>query len=177
MNTPLPKSLWLRLWTLAEFAIRGLNAIQPAAQLLARWFIAGVFFRSGLTKIADWETTVALFTDEYHVPLLSPHIAAALGTGAELVLPALILLGLGGRFAAAGLSILNVVAVISVEDMPIPALQQHIFWGSVLAGLLLWGPGRWSMDQYLWPWLRNRFFGASTESASPDLVNAPARRI
>ena len=161
MNTPPPTSLLYRLWTLAELAIRGLNALQPAAQLLARWFVASVFFRSGLTKIADWETTVALFTDEYHVPLLSPHIAAALGTSAELALPALLLFGLGGRFAAAGLFILNVVAVISVEDMPIPALQQHIFWGSVLAALLLWGPGRWSVDQVLWPWLRQRLFGSA----------------
>ena len=170
MNTPPPRSLLYRLWTLAELAIRGLNALQPTAQLLARWFIAGVFFRSGLTKISDWETTVALFTDEYHVPLLSPHIAAALGTSAELALPALILLGLGGRFAAAGLSILNIVAVISVEDMPIPALQQHIFWGSVLAGLLLWGPGRWSVDQLLWPRLAScaRIRAFSTHAATQD---------
>ncbi|MCQ8780520.1 hypothetical protein NQU49_28385, partial [Escherichia coli] len=74
--------------------------------------------------------------------------------------------GLGGRFAAAGLSILNVVAVISVEDMPIPALQQHIFWGSVLAALLLWGPGRWSIDQLLWPRLRQRLFGADSAPAA-----------
>ena len=170
MNTPPPRSLLYRLWTLAELAIRGLNALQPTAQLLARWFIAGVFFRSGLTKIADWETTVALFTDEYHVPLLSPHIAAALGTSAELALPALILLGLGGRFAAAGLSILNIVAVVSVEDMAIPALQQHIFWGSVLAGLLLWGPGRWSVDQVLWPRLAScaRIRAFSTHAATQD---------
>lgn len=149
MNPTPPTSLLYRLWTAAELAIRGLQTLQPAAQLLARWFIAGVFFRSGLTKIADWETTVDLFTYEYQVPLLSPHIAAALGTSAELALPALILLGFGGRFAAAGLSILNVVAVISVEDMPVAAFQQHIFWGSVLAALLLWGPGRWSVDHAL----------------------------
>jgi putative oxidoreductase len=145
-----------RLWVVGEVGVRGLDALRPAAQLVARGFIAGVFFRSGLTKIADWETTVALFTDEYHVPLLSPALAAALGTSAELMLPALILFGLAGRFAAAGLFILNIVAVISVEDMPIPALQQHIFWGSVLVGLLLWGPGRWSLDRFVWPWLRQR---------------------
>lgn len=166
MNPTPPTSLLYRLWTTAELAIRGLDALQPAAQLLARWFIAGVFFRSGLTKIADWETTVALFTDEYHVPLLNPHIAAALGTSAELALPALILFGLGGRFAAAGLFILNGVAVISVADLPIPALQQHIFWGSVLAALLLWGPGRWSIDQLLWPRLRQRLFGAGSAPAA-----------
>lgn len=156
MNTSPPTSALSGLWALADLAVRGLNALQPAAQLLARWFIAGVFFRSGLTKIADWETTVLLFTDEYRVPLLSPEVAAVLGTGAELILPALLLFGCAGRFAAAGLFILNIVAVVSVEDMPIPALQQHIFWGSVLTGLLLWGPGRWSLDRFVWPWLRTR---------------------
>lgn len=177
MNRPHPPSPWTRLWMLGELAIRGLNTLQPAAQLVARWFIAGVFFRSGLTKIADWETTVALFTDEYHVPLLSPHIAAALGTGAELALPALILFGFAGRFAAAGLFILNIVAVISVEDMPIPALQQHIFWGSVLIGLLLWGPGRWSLDRFVWPWLRGRVFGETPVAAGADARRASPRRI
>ena len=161
MNTSPPTSAQSRLWTLADLATRGLNALQPAAQLLARWFIAGVFFRSGLTKIADWETTVLLFTEEYRVPLLGPDVAAVLGTGAELVLPALLLFGLAGRFAAAGLFVVNIVAVISVEDMPIAALQQHIFWGSVLAGLLLWGPGRWSLDRVAWPWLRVRTVGGA----------------
>eukprot|EP01038_Epipyxis_sp_PR26KG_P019659 gene19659-27840_t len=135
-------------------AIAALEALQPAAQLLARWFIAGVFFRSGLTKIADWETTLLLFTEEYHVPLLPPELAAVLGTGAELLLPALLLVGLGTRFAAAGLFVLNIVAVLSVEDMPVAAFQQHVFWGSVLLGLLLWGAGRWSLDRFAWPWLQ-----------------------
>lgn len=155
--TPTTPSLFHRLWIWSERAIQGLNALQPAAQLWARWFIAGVFFRSGLTKISDWETTLALFSDEYHVPLLSPPVAAVLGTSAELALPALILLGLGTRFAAAGLSILNVVAVLSVEDMPVAAFQQHVFWGSVLMALLLWGAGRWSIDHCLWPRLKQRF--------------------
>ena len=177
MNLSRPASLWSRLCLFGETARRGLEALQPAAQLAARWFIAGVFFRSGLTKIADWETTVALFTDEYHVPLLSPEIAAVLGTGAELILPALLLFGFAGRFAAAGLFILNIVAVISVEDMPVPALQQHVFWGSVLIGLLLWGPGRWSLDRFVWPWLRKRALGADPAIAAPEAGRASPRRI
>ncbi|WP_310461920.1 DoxX family protein [Sphaerotilus sp.] len=122
------------------------ESLQPLAQLAARLFVAKVFFLSGLTKLRDWETTVALFTDEYHVPLLSPEVAAFAGTAGEIVLPVLLVLGLGGRFAALALSVMNVVAVLSVPEMPEAAFALHVFWGSLLAGLVLWGPGKWSMD-------------------------------
>lgn len=122
------------------------ESLQPLAQLAARLFVAKVFFLSGLTKLRDWETTVALFSDEYHVPLLSPEVAAFAGTAGEIVLPVLLVLGLGGRFAALGLSAVNVVAVLSVPEMPEAAFALHVFWGSLLAGLVLWGPGRWSVD-------------------------------
>ena len=56
-----------------------LVALQPAAQRPARLYVGAAFFRSGLTKIADWETTLALFQDEYKVPLLPTHVAAVLG--------------------------------------------------------------------------------------------------
>ena len=56
---------------------------------------------------------------------------------------------LAGRFAAAGLSVVNVVAVLSLAEIAPAALQQHQFWGSLLVGLLLWGPGRWSVDARL----------------------------
>ena len=156
MQQPRQRPPFLRAWAVVERTVGALNQLQAVAQLWARWFVAAVFFRSGLTKIVDWETTVALFTDEYRVPLLSPELAAALGTGAELVLPVLLVLGLAGRFSAAGLFVLNIVAVISVADMPEPALQQHVFWGSLLAALVLWGPGAWSVDRYAAPWLRAR---------------------
>ncbi|MDT7837147.1 DoxX family protein [Aquabacterium sp. OR-4] len=124
--------------------------LQPLAQLAARWHVAQVFFLSGLTKLRDWETTLALFQHEYHVPLLSPALAAVLGTAGELVLPVLLLLGLGGRIAALGLLVVNAVAVLSLPELPEPALNLHIFWGSLLLGLLLWGPGRWSLDAWWW---------------------------
>jgi putative oxidoreductase len=130
-------------------AIGWLESLQPLALLAARLYVAQVFFSSGLTKLRDWEITLALFEDEYRVPLLPPELAAVLGTGGELVLPVLLALGLAGRFAAAGLSVVNVVAVLSLADIPPAALQQHVFWGSLLLGLVLWGAGRWSADGWL----------------------------
>jgi putative oxidoreductase len=130
-------------------AVALLEALQPLAQLAARLYVAQVFLLSGLTKIRSWETTLALFEDEYRVPLLSPPVAAFMGTAGELVLPVLLALGLGGRFAAAGLFVVNAVAVVSLAEIPPAALQQHQFWGSLLLALLLWGPGRWSIDAWL----------------------------
>jgi putative oxidoreductase len=146
---------------LAERAVDLLEGLQPAAQLLARVYLAGVFFRAGLTKIADWDTTLALFIDEYRVPLLEPVLAAWLATAAELALPVFLVLGLGGRMAAAGLFVLNAVAVLSLVEIAPAALQQHVFRGSLLAALLLWGPGRWSLDRFVGPWWRDRYAGAA----------------
>jgi putative oxidoreductase len=143
---------WLdRLLALSRLATRALEALQPAAQLAARVYVGLAFFRSGLTKIVDWDTTLALFHDEYHVPLLPPELAAWMGTAGELALPVLLIPGLFGRFAALGLSVVNAMAAASLPDIAPAALQQHVFWGSLLVGLALWGPGRWSVDALWWP--------------------------
>ncbi|MBB1073293.1 DoxX family membrane protein [Rhodoferax sp. 4810] len=146
----------LRLWHGLQVVLDGL---QPAAALMARAYVAEVFFKSGLTKLRDWDITLALFQDEYKVPLLSPDVAAVMGTGGELVLPVLLLLGLGGRLGALGLSVMNVVAVVSLVDIAPAALQQHITWGVLLAGVAVFGNGRWSLDNWLlsrWPALDSR---------------------
>jgi putative oxidoreductase len=142
-RTVLPQ--WQRLVALLE-------SLQPLALLAARLTVAQAFFLAGLTKLRDWDVTLALFADEYQVPLLSPEVAAVAGTAGELVLPVLLALGLGGRFAAAGLSVVNAVAVISLTEIAPAAFQQHVFWGSLLMAVLLWGPGTWSADA----WLRRR---------------------
>lgn len=139
----------VRLQRPAALARTWLESLQPLALVAARLYLAKVFFLSGLTKIRDWETTLALFENEYHVPLLPPELAAWMGTGGELVLPVLLLAGLGGRFAALGLSVLNAVAVLSLPEIADAALQLHLFWGSLLLGLLLWGPGRLSIDHLI----------------------------
>ena len=134
------------LWSLLT---RARDALQPLAALLARLYVAQVFFLSGLTKLRDWGTTVALFTDEYKVPLLSPPVAAALGTAGELVLPVLLVAGIAGRFSALGLFVVNAVAVISLSEIAPAALQQHILWGTLLAALAIYGLGPWSLDRWL----------------------------
>lgn len=146
MNPPTLLQRGHALWSLVTQA---LNAAQPLAALAARIYLAQAFFLSGLTKIRDWETTLLLFTEEYKVPLLSPQLAAISGTAGELVLPVLLLLGLAGRFSALGLSVVNVVAVVSLAEIAPAALQQHITWGVLLAALALYGVGKWSVDA-LW---------------------------
>jgi putative oxidoreductase len=138
----------LRAWGLL---VAALESLQPLAALAARIYVGQAFFLSGLTKIRDWDTTIALFTDEYKVPLLPPALAALMGTTGELVLPVLLVLGLGGRFAALGLSVVNAMAVISLQEIAPAALQQHIFWGSLLAGIAIFGPGAWSLERLVWP--------------------------
>ena len=161
VSTPsvLPRGPLARLLGSCHWLNARLDALQPLAVLLARAYVAEAFFRSGLTKLRDWDITLALFQDEYHVPLLPPDVAAVMGTGGELVLPVLLLLGLGGRFGALGLSVMNVVAVLSLAEIAPAALQQHITWGVLLAGVAVFGNGRWSLDSWLlqrWPALAGR---------------------
>jgi len=138
--------LLTRFNTICTPVVRVLEWLQPVFVLGVRFYIASVFFKSGLTKIASMDNTILLFTHEYQVPLLSPELAAYLGTGAELVLPVLLALGLGGRFAAAALFVFNIVAVISYPELNEVGVMQHEYWAALLLVPLLYGPGKLSLD-------------------------------
>ena len=125
------------------------DQLQPVLALVGRLYVAKVFFASGLTKVRDWSITVALFENEYQVPFLSPQLAAAMGTAGELTLPVLLAAGLGTRFAAVGLFILNAVAVISYPEISDAGIKDHILWGSILGMLFAYGPGSFSVDRVL----------------------------
>lgn len=122
---------------------------QPLLALVFRLWLAKIFFAAGLTKIQSWSTTLDLFAYEYAVPLLPTELAAYLATGGELVLPVMLVLGLGTRFAAAGLFILNAVAAISYPDISPAGINDHFFWGAMAAVLVVYGPGMLSADQWL----------------------------
>lgn len=131
-------------------AARWPEMLAPLLDLALRGYLANVFFKSGLTKIKNWDSTLYLFNDEYQVPLLPPDVAAYMATAGELVLPVLLLMGLFGRFSAAGLFILNLVAAISYyAGLSEAGLQQHEFWGALLLVLLVLSRGHWSLDAWL----------------------------
>ena len=132
---------------------RLVDHLQPLGLLALRLYVSSVFFRAGFIKISDWSATLALFHDEYKVPLLPPDVAACVGAFGELTFPVLITLGLAGRFGAAGLFVVNVMAVLSYPQLwgfDCPAgIHMHFVWGAILLALALFGPGRLSLDELI----------------------------
>jgi putative oxidoreductase len=128
---------------------RLLDRLQPLLLLGFRLYLARVFLLSGLTKTRDWSSTVALFTDEYHVPFLPPAVAAALGAATELLMPILLVVGLGSRLAA---------GVISYYETLVQTggVKDHILWGTMLLVLLICGPGQIAVDTRLERWIGRR---------------------
>ncbi len=138
--------------------IKALEFLSPVADLGIRLWAAKFFWDAGLSKInVDGSfpflhmnpTTINLFSTEYHVPILSPTVAAYLGTGVELIFPVLLAFGLGGRFAAAVLFVFNIVAVISYPGLEEFGIAQHQLYGTLLLLPLLRGPGVISFDHFI----------------------------
>ena len=121
--------------------------------LAIRVYVGWQFFKAGLTKIQDWESTLFLFQEEYAVPVLPPALAAVAGTVGELLLPLLLFAGLFSRPAALGLFFVNVIAVFSYPalfEFACPAgLRDHFYWGVLLLAIMAFGPGRFSLDAAL----------------------------
>ena len=111
-----------------------------------RVWLASIFFKSGLTKIASWDTTLALFAYEYQVPLLSTVLAAYAGTATELVLPVLLVAGLFTRLSAFALCVFNAVAAISYPDISETGMKEHVYWGILLTVPLAIGGARFSLN-------------------------------
>ena len=126
-------------------------------QLLLRITVAIPFWQSGLTK---WDGFLQLspgarwlFANEFRLHLFGaeiaypwPGVTAFLAGVAEIVLPVLLVLGLGTRFAAFGLLVMTGVIQLTVPD---GWLTYHLPWATMLFAVLVWGPGRVSLDRVL----------------------------
>ena len=139
-----------------------LGALDPAALLLFRLWVALAFWRAGVVKFDDPSGTSYLFNNEYHVPLLSGDAAAFLGTWIELIVPWFLGFGIFGRLTAVFLFVYNFICVISYPDLWPHGFWHglaggdfvdHKIWAMMLLMVIARGPGAWSVD-----WLTGRLW-------------------
>jgi putative oxidoreductase len=149
---------------LARQGIALLGRIPDSAiALLGRFAIAGIFWKSGQTKIEGLaidivsgeftiglprlsDSVVGLFRDEYKLPLIPPELAAPMAAFAEHLFPLLILIGLATRFSA--LALLVMTATIQFLVYP-DAWPTHGVWAAVLLFIAARGPGAVSLDHLI----------------------------
>ena len=149
-----------------------LDFLRSPLLLATRLWVSWQFLASGWLKLTTWDVTLELFTSEYHVPLLPPHVAAVLGTFGELFFPVLLVLGLLTRVGALGLSMVNVFAVVSYWQVLgaegyEAALAQHVLWGFMLLVVATFGGGAISLDRL--------YSGPTSQRASVDGSSAAGR--
>jgi len=116
----------------------------PSLLLFIRYWMAKVFFDSGLTKISSWESTLYLFQYEYKVPIIHHELAAIFATCFELGCPALLLFGLMTRLAAIPLLCMTAVIQFTYLDF-----IDHLYWAILLGTIILHGPGKLSIDHLI----------------------------
>lgn len=116
----------------------------PVLILFIRFWMAKIFWYSGLTKISSWQATLFLFKDVYKVPFIPPEMAAYSSTFFELSCPVLLLLGFATRLAT-----LPMLAMTAVIEFTYLNLIDHTYWAILLALILFYGPGTLSLDHYL----------------------------
>lgn len=117
------------------------SAFNPLTNLVARLYLANIFFKSGLTKTDNWSATLYLFEHEYKVPLLSFSAAAIVATVVELAGSVSLAFGLGTRYAATALFLMTVIMNFTYQEMP-----ENYYWMIILAMIITQGGRRISLD-------------------------------
>lgn len=108
-----------------------------------RFWLAYIFFTSGLSKIASWSATLYLFEYEYAVPFIPFELAAYLATATELIASALIAVG-----ALARLSTIPLFVLTLVIEYTYPSQIEHLYWGILILTIACFGAGRLSIDHW-----------------------------
>ena len=140
-------------------AVKASEHLGAPTLFLMRLWVAIAFWHAGVVKHDDPAGTLSLFTNEYHVPILSANVAAFLGTWTELIVPWLLGLGVATRPVAVILFVYNLVAVISYPDLwpngfwaglvNTDDFADHKIWAMMLLAVIAWGPGKLSIDALL----------------------------
>lgn len=134
-------------------ALAGSRAAESGTLLLVRLALAGVFWRSGQTKLAEgtWftlsDTTYQLFREEYAGVPLPPDFAAVAAASAEHVFPVLLAIGLATRVSA--LALLGMTMAIQIFVYPEAWWPVHALWVALALVLFVRGGGLLSFDALL----------------------------
>ncbi len=127
--------------------------IEAITLLFVRISLAGIFWRSGRTKVEEgsWlsvsDTAKFLFEEEYkNVPLPS-ELAAYMATYAEHLFPILLVIGLFTRLSA--LALLGMTMVIQIYVYPEAWWSVHMIWVALALILIVRGGGKFSLDAVL----------------------------
>jgi putative oxidoreductase len=121
--------------------------------LFVRVVFAGIFWRSGLAKMAEgsWFTisdgTWELFRTEYSGVPLPPELAAPLVAGAEHLFPVLLVAGLFMRVSA--LALLVMTMTIQIFVYPDAWWTEHSLWTALALVLIVRGGGNLAIDKLL----------------------------
>lgn len=147
-----------RLGGAAERANAILRSIaQPSlTQLVLRLGLAVPFWRSGVNKWDGFlhlnDVAVLLFSSEFKLhlpggpyPYPAPGVMAFAAGMAEIILPVLLVLGLGTRLAAFGLLGMTLIIQLTTPD----GWPLHITWAAMALGIMAWGAGRVSLDHWI----------------------------
>jgi putative oxidoreductase len=126
-----------------------LKPLQDVVLLIARSWVAWVFFKAGVLKFQSWDVAVMLFEYEYSVPVFDPFMAALIATMIELTFPLLLAFGFGARWAAMMLFGFNIVAAISYPDLSVAGSKDHWMWGVLILSVMVFGAGRISIDHWV----------------------------
>lgn len=141
-------------------AIAASRLAEGIALLLARIALAGIFWRSGRSKVTEGslfeisDSTRYLFENDYAAVPLPPELAAPLATLGEHLFPALLVIGLATRLSAGAL--LAMTMVIQIFVYPEAWWTTHILWAALAAVLIVRGGGALSLDAMICRWRKRR---------------------
>jgi len=138
-----------------DAAVAWISSRIPEALILlfVRVTLAGIFWRSGRTKIEEGslfsisDNTYFLFQEEYKSVPLPSDFAAVMATISEHVFPILLVIGLFTRLSATAL--LGMTIVIQIFVYPDAWWPVHSLWVALALVLILRGGGLFSLDTAL----------------------------
>ena len=134
-----------------ETKLTNLIWLKGLSLLAIRLYLAKFFLSAGLVKLNNIPAAIALFKDEYKVPVLPPELACYMAMSAEIGLSVLLIAGLLTRVAGLGFMIMTAVIATFVY----PGVSENDYNLLLTGALIAMGGGVFSLDHLLFGQMKN----------------------